>query len=166
MIKSGTYEEYKNSLLNVARLTHKDNSILIDFKIVGSNCYNSVYYIQRDGTKDLLKEENFFVDDVFYSEFLEKLIGEYYSNMKIAFNDSIDINEDGLYTYRIITDDNDMLSVDGISLERAKGFMKLVKENSDNNIFYNDKALATWNITMILVGGIGLSFILLSLILS
>lgn len=166
MIKKDIYEEYKNSLLNVARLTHKDNSILIDFKVVGSDCYNSVYYIQRDGTKDLLKEENFLVDDAFYGEFLENLINEYYSNMKIAFNDSIDINEDGLYTYRIVTEDNDMLSVDGISLERAKSLMSLVNRSSDNNIFLNDKALATWNITMFLVSGIGLSFILLSLILS
>lgn len=166
MIKKGTYEEYKNSLLNIARLTHKDNSILIDFKIVGSNCYSSVYYIQRDGTKDLFKEESFLVNEEFYSEFLERLINEYYNNMEIAFNDSIDINDDGLYTYRLVTDDNDMLSVDGISLEYAKSLMRLVNRNSDNSIFNNDKALATWNIAMFLVSGIGLSFILLSLILS
>ena len=56
-----------------------------------------------------------------------------------------------------------MLSVDGISLEYAKHLMDIT--NKDINILDNDKALATWNITMFLVVGIGLSFILLSLIL-
>lgn len=163
MLNKEKYEEYKNSLLNIARLTHKDNSILIDFSIVGNECFNNVNYIQRDGTKDLLEKESFVVDDDFYDEFLEKFICEYYSNMDIAFNDSIDINEDGLYTYRVITEDNDMLSVDGISLEYAKHLMRMI--NKKNNILDNEKALATWNITTFLVCGIGLSFIFLSLIL-
>lgn len=163
MIIKDKYEEYKNSLLNAARLTHKDNSILIDFNIVGGECFNNVSYIQRDGTKDLLEKETFVVDKDFYNDFLEKLICEYYNNMDVAFNDSIDINEDGLYTYRVITEDNDMLSVDGISLEYAKKLMNLI--NKEENILDNEKALATWNITMILVFGIGLSFIFLSLLL-
>lgn len=163
MIKVDKYAEYRNSLLNIARLTHKDNSILIDFSIVGDKCFNEVSYIQRDGTKDLLEKETFDADKYFYDDFLEKFICDFYTKMAVAFEDSIDINEDGLYTYRIITEDNDMLSVDGISLEYAKHLMDIT--NKDINILDNDKALATWNITMFLVVCIGLSFILLSLIL-
>lgn len=165
MVKKDTYEEYKNSLLNIARLTHKDNSILINFEVVGTTCYNRVYYIQRDGSKDLLKEEVFNVDEMFYQEFLEKFINEYYGNMDIAFSDNINMNEDDLYTYRVVTEDNDMLSVDGISLEYAKSLMKLVNIDSNNNVLENEKALATWNITAILICGISLSFMILSLIL-
>ena len=166
MIKKQMYDEYRNSLLNIARLTRNDNSILIDFKIVGNNCDNTVYYIQRDGTKDLLKEQNFELCDSFYIEFLEKFILEYYDNMDVMFNDNIDINEDELYTYRVITEQNDMLSVDGISLDYAKRLMKLVNKSRDNIIFDNNKAIVTWNIAAILISGIGLSFIILSVLLS
>ena len=42
MIDRVKYEEYIESLLNVARLTTKENSVLINFDILGDTCSNVV----------------------------------------------------------------------------------------------------------------------------
>lgn len=168
MIEKEKYEEYKNSLLNIARLTNKENSVLISFEIKEDICINKVNFIQQDGTKDLLKDSNFICDNDFYTDFLEKFIIDYYENMVIAFSDNIDMNADGKYTYRIVTDDNDMMSVDGISLEYANHLMNLVNKEDKgiSSISKDEVGGATAIATLILVGGIGLSLLLMVMMFS
>lgn len=121
------YNQYLETLLNIARLTNKENSILINFEVNENKCLNKVCYLQRNGTKDELKNEEFIYDKTFQNLFLEKLVIKYCENMSIALQDNIDIDKDGKYTYRIITEDNDMLTIDGITLEYAKKLMNLTK---------------------------------------
>lgn len=170
MIDKIKYEEYRESLLNIARLTNKGNSILINFNIKDDTCTNVVSFIQQDGTKDVLKDSVFACDDEFYKEFLEKFIEDYYGNMVIAFNDSIDMNADGKYTYRVITEDNDMLSIDGISFDYANYLMRCIKKKQDEvvdgDISENENGVTTALASLIIIGGIGLSFLIMVLLLS
>lgn len=170
MIGKIDYEEYLESLLNIARLTNKQNSILINFNIKGDICTNVVSFIQLDGTKDILKDSMFECDDEFYKAFLEKFIKEYYETMVVAINDSIDINADGKYTFRVITDDNDMMSIDGISLDYANYLMNLIKKRAndviDEGLDADEKGVTTAFAALLLVGGIGLSFLMMVLLLS
>lgn len=168
MIDKEKYEEYIESLLNIARLTNKENSVLINFEISGETCSNVVSLIQRDGTKDILKDSTFACDDEFYKDFLETFVIKYYDTMVVAFNDSIDISLDGKYSFRVITDDNDMLSINGISLDYANYLMDLTKKRQAKveEIVLNDDGVTTAFATFILVGGIGLAFFIMVLLLS
>lgn len=173
MINKEKYEEYIESLLNAARLTKKENSILISFDILDDHCVNLVEFIQQDGTKDTLKNSTFICDDDFYKNFLEKFVVEYYGNMVIAFNDSIDMNADGKYTYRVITEDNDMLSIDGITLEYANYLMNLVQKRNENdedvileNTLTEESGNVSYIATLLLVSVIGLSFLVMALLIS
>ena len=168
MIDKIKYDEYRESLLNIARLTTKENSILISFGINGETCSNVVSFIQQDGTKDVLKDSEFVCDEDFYKDFLEKFIKEYSETMVVAFNDSIDLNVDGKYTYRVITEDNDMMSINGISLDYANYLMGLTKKKEEvvQDITENESGVATALATFILVGGIGLAFLVMVLLLS
>lgn len=159
------YEDYINSLLNIARLTKKENSVLISFVVDNNRCSNVVNFIQQDGTNDLLENSVFSVDDDFYKNFLEKIVVDYCNNMDVVITDKIDMNEDGKYTFRIITDDNDMLSVDGISIDYANYLVSLMKRENNSNI-NNENGIATVLISVILVFGIGISFFILSLLIS
>jgi hypothetical protein len=88
--------------------------------------------------------------------------------MVVAFNDSIDISLDGKYSFRVITDDNDMLSINGISLDYANYLMDLTKKRQAKveEIVLNDDGVTTAFATFILVGGIGLAFFIMVLLLS
>lgn len=173
MINKEKYEEYIESLLNVARLTKKDNSVLISFNIIDDHCVNLVEFIQQDGTKDTLKDSTFICDDDFYKNFLEKFVVAYYDNMVIAFNDNIDMNADGKYTYRVITEDNDMMSIDGITLEYANYLMDLVKKENEEveevaieNTISEESGNISYIVALLLVGVIGLSFLIMALLVS
>ena len=169
MVDKIKYEEYRESLLNIARLTNKSNSVLINFDIKGDICSNVVSFIQQDGTKDILKDSQFVCDDEFYKDFLEMFIKDYYNNMVVAFNDSIDMNADGKYTYRVITDDNDMMSIDGISLDYANYLMSITKKKNEvveTDLSENEDGVTTAIASLIIIGGIGLSFLVMVLLLS
>lgn len=168
MIDKIKYDEYRESLLNIARLTTKENSILINFEVSGETCSNVVSFIQQDGTKDVLKDSEFVCDEDFYKDFLEKFIREYSETMVVAFNDSVDLNADGKYTYRVITEDNDMMSINGISLDYANYLMGLIKKKIEvvEDITENESGVTTALATFILVGGIGLAFLVMVLLLS
>ena len=169
MINKNNYDEYRESLLNISRLTNKENSILINFSVKDDTCSNVVSFIQQDGTKDVLKDSMFECDDEFYKDFLEKFIVDYYNTMVIAFNDRVDMNADGKCTYRVITDDNDMMSIEGISLDYANYLMGLTKKKQDvveEDIIENENGVTTALATFILVGGIGLAFLVMVLLLS
>ena len=168
MIDKVKYDEYIESLLNIARLTNKENSILINFDISDETCSNVVSFIQRDGTKDILKDSTFVCDDDFYKEFLEKFIIEYYDTMVVAFNDNIDISLNGKYSFRVVTDDNDMLCINGLSLEYANYLMELTKKRQEKveELVLNDDGVTTAFATFIIVGGIGLAILVMVLLLS
>ena len=168
MIDKVKYEEYIESLLNIARLTNKENSVLINFDIFEDTCSNVVSFIQQDGTKDILKDSTFICDDEFYKDFLEKFIIEYYETMVVAFNDNIDISLDGKCSFRVITDDNDMLSINGISVDYANYLMNLARKSQKEveNLILNDDGVTTAFATFIIIGGIGLAFLVMILLLS
>lgn len=171
MIEKEKFEEYKETLLNIARLTKKDNSVIINFKISDDVCHNVVEFIQQDGTKDELENVEFNCDDAFYKDFLEPFLVDYYNNMVVALTDSIDMNSDGKYTYRIITEDNDILCVDGIALNYADYLTNLVKTKSksvieNTEVITKDESGNTSLIYTILVSiGFGLLFILMFMLL-
>ena len=165
------YEDYISSLLNIARLTNKENSVLISFVVDNDKSNNVVNFIQQDGTRDQLKNSVFSNDEKFYKDFLEKFVVDYSNNMEVVLTDKIDMNDDGKYTYRIITDDNDMLSIDGITLEYANYLVSLIKKENqeisrDINEINKESGIATTLISFILVVGIGISFLILSLFIS
>lgn len=162
MIEKDRFEEYIESLLNAARLTTKENSVLINFKVEDNICINTVDFIQRDGTKDTFKNSRFICDEEFYKDFLEKFVLEYYSNMVVAFNDNIDMNSDGKYTYRIVTDDHDMMSIDGITLEYANHLAELIKQNNISN----DAGNVTFIYILFLLGMISMAIVATFLLLS
>lgn len=168
MINKEKYDGYIESLLNAARLTTKENSVLINFNIEEEVCTNTVEFIQQDGTKDTLKKASFICDDEFYKEFLEKFVLAYYNSMVVVVSDSIDMNADNKYTYRIITDDNDLMSIDGITLEYANYLMKLVKtdeERTKKTLTTNEKGNVTFLYTLFLISAIGMVIIATALLL-
>lgn len=174
MVKKKYYDGYVRSLINASRLTNKENSVLINFDFIDDRCINIVEFVQQDGTKDTLKNETFACDDEFY-RLLEKFVVEYYKNMVIAFDDNIDMMSEGKYTYRVVTEDNDMMCINNITLQYANYLRDLVanRDNFDDKeeiveevTIEDEKGNITFITTLFLFVAIFLSFIIMTLLLS
>ena len=125
----GYYDKYLCKVLDVARLTTKDNSVLISFSIKDEKCSSKVELLEQDGTKGLEMSVNFACTESFYTNFLEKLVVEYFDIANVVVTDIIDINDDGRYTFRMLGEENDLFSIDGISDNYAKKLKKLVSDD-------------------------------------
>ena len=166
MVKKKYYDGYVRSLINASRLTNKENSVLINFDFIDDHCINIVEFVQQN--------ETFACDDEFY-RLLEKFVVEYYKNMVIAFDDNIDMMSEGKYTYRVVTEDNDMMCINNITLQYANYLRDLVanRDNFDDKeeiveevTIEDEKGNITFITTLFLFVAIFLSFIIMTLLLS
>ena len=95
--------------------------------------------------------------------------------MVIAFDDNIDMMSEGKYTYRVVTEDNDMMCINNITLQYANYLRDLVanRDNFDDKeeiveevTIEDEKGNITFITTLFLFVAIFLSFIIMTLLLS
>lgn len=125
----GYYEEYLEKVLEIARLTTKDNSILISFTVEDGKCSSKVELLEQNGDRGALKSVNFACTDNFKTNFLEKLVVEYAKTTNVILSDIIDIDGDNQFTFRMVSESNDLFSIDGISKEYALKLKSIVEES-------------------------------------
>lgn len=125
----GYYDEYLEKVLEVARLTTKDNSILIGFTIEDGKCNSKVELLEQNGDRGAVKSVNFAYTETFKTNFLERLVVEYIKTTNVILSDIIDIDGDNQFTFRMVSESNDMFTIDGISKEYALKLKSLVEEN-------------------------------------
>jgi hypothetical protein len=90
--------------------------------------------ISQNGDREEFSDAIFKCDENFYKNFLDVLVRKFIDNNKITVKDVVNLDEDSLVTFRLITENNDLLSIDGLSLEHAKHLSSL-KDKDDNITF-------------------------------
>lgn len=126
-IQEEVYLDYVNNLVNISRLTTKDNSIMFNFKISNGKCLNEITVIDQQGSKKDFEDLVFKCNDVFYDVFLPKLVEELYKNNNIVVKDIVNLDGDEFVALRMISESNDLFSIDGLTKEKAESLLNLVK---------------------------------------
>ena len=132
--KVGYYEEYLKKVLELAKMTTKENSILVSFSIEDGKCRSKVELLEQDGTKGNTKSVSFACTDSFYTNFLEVLVNEYSSTINIVLVDIIDMDGDNQFTFRMVGESNDLFSIDGISKDYAYKLKNIVESVNNKKI--------------------------------
>lgn len=109
------YKEYIDEILEITKLTNKENSILYEIEIEDDQIRFMISFIEYSGDKNILKELLFAKSDKFYTHFLTLLIKKFIESSKVISTDTIDMNEDNKVTYRLILEDNDLFTVNGLT---------------------------------------------------
>jgi hypothetical protein len=156
------YDEYLGKILDIVKMTTKENSILICFNIEDGKCKSKVELLEQDGTVGALKNVNFACTENFYSNFLERLIIEYLKINEVALTDIIDIDGDKKYTFRIVGESNDLFSIDGISKEYALKLKEMVDKPDTENAFINEDGISN-TLSLVMLASL-MTVIILSLI--
>ena len=140
--KIGYYEEYLNKVLELTKMTTKENSILVSFSIEDGKCQSKVELLEQDGTKGDTKSVSFACTDSFYTNFLEVLVKEYSSSIDIVLVDIIDMDGDNQFTFRMVGESNDLFSIDGISKDYAYKLKNIVESIRESKVTINNSSEA------------------------
>lgn len=116
----GYYDGYIKKVLDVACLSTKENSVLIGLTIEDGRCRCTVELLEQNGKKSIGRSVAFSCTDSFYTNFLERLVVEYSDTTNTVVADIVDVDGDDQFTFRMVSENNDMFTVDGISKEYAK----------------------------------------------
>lgn len=121
------YLEYINNLVDIAKLTTKDNSIMFNFKISNNICLCTIDVVGHDGDEKNFEDVEFECNEEFYRDFLPLLVKTLYENSIIILKDIVNLDGDEYVALRMITEYNDLFTIDGLDKEMAEGLLKMIK---------------------------------------
>ena len=129
------YEEYIENILSISALSDKDHYIFYKFNIRDNICYDEVFMLNQSGEKGELGKKNFKVNDNFYEIFIRNLVNKFYDNNSINAKDVI--YNDDIGTFRMITNNEDIFTITGLSKEQNEELLDMLnsknhKENKSN----------------------------------
>ncbi len=131
----GYYDNYIKKVLEVASLSTKENSVLIGLTIDDGKCRSTVEMIEQNGNRGVGKSISFACTDNFYRNFLERLVVEYSKVTNTVVADIVDVDGDDQFTFRMVSENNDMFTVDGISKDYARKLKEKVENPECNKVF-------------------------------
>ena len=123
------YNDYIEKILNIYRLSNKDSSILFNIKLDNLKCYCSMSIIGRSGDKQEFSDVILDLEHNLFPEFLDVLVTKFNRDVRVKVKDIVNLDGDSLVAYRMVTDDNDLFTIDGLSLEDAKHLKDLCSDD-------------------------------------
>ena len=161
-LNEDTYEEYIDKIVNVFRLSSKSRSILFDLKIKDYKALIKLSIISQNGEKEEFTDVILKCDDVFYKKFLIPLVKKVDDNGDVIIKDILNISDNSLVTFRMITRNNDMFSIDGLSEDDANSLMKVINQNEENDagkLISNSAGSGNLMFFLFMIGLLAIAFI-------
>lgn len=132
-LNEDNYSDYIEKIINIFRLSSKESSILFDLKLKDYKCTIKLSIVGQNGEKEEFCDTTLKCDEVFYRDFVDVLIAKFIDNVEVVTKDIVDLDDDpSLVTLRLITLNNDLFSIDGLSNDHAKRLLS-IGENSESN---------------------------------
>lgn len=134
-------KKYLDDVIDISKNSTKDNYIIYDFVIQDDIIKSTICSYNQNGDKKVLRREKLSVDGKFFN-FFTPLI-ESFSKYNNVVNENIsDTDSDNLVTYRLITDNNDQLCIDGLTFQDVS----VVRDSfSNSNVHDKPKTLTLSN---------------------
>lgn len=168
-LEKDNYDEYIENALNIFRLSSKESSIILNIKINNDNCIINLSIINQSGETKNFSDVTFKCDDVFYNDFICNLVRKIYSECDIVKFDSISNDQDDRETFRMITDNNDLFTIEGIDKDKSEGLVSLCSnydEIEDSKVkLLSNVGFGNYSVLILLVIIIILIFILIWMII-
>ena len=121
------YREVIEKIIEISKTSTKENSILYNISVNDNNIQCNVSIVDQLGNSKILFEQNIEIKNKFYY-FLTPLIKSFSENNKILFTDFVDIDADNYVTFRLLTENNDLLTIDKLTFEDTSYVRDLVQK--------------------------------------
>ena len=152
-----SYQEYIEDIINVFRLSKKEKSIMFALTIEKDEALIKLFILNSDGTKESLQDVRLSCKEGFYDQFLKELVQRVQSSVPIVSKDIVNLDEDDLVTLRFITENNDLLTFDGLSQKDAEYLLKL--STSVSQLEFNSQGIVEIGMLLFMISVLTISFI-------
>lgn len=142
MEKKLKYNDYINQIVNIFSLSKKEKSILFEMKIENYMAKMKLFIVSQMGTEEKFRDVFMKCDSSFCHSFLMPLVQKIYCMIPIKKKDIVFSSDESLVTFRLISENNDLFSVDGLSSDDAKSLMKSldnISQKMKEFNFYSDE---------------------------
>ena len=119
-INEDSYDDYIEQVMNIYRLSSKDKSIIGNIKITGKKIIASLSILNSvNGYLNKFTDIVFNHSDSFYDKFIKELVRRMNNECNVSLNDLVTEEDTDDVTYRMITENNDMFTIEGLDRIRA-----------------------------------------------
>ena len=155
-LSGDNYEDYIHKIVDIFQLSSKKSSILFDLKIDNYQGIIRLSVLNQSGERERFQDVALNCDQAFYHDFLMPLVREIYNNGNIATSDIVHEANKDLVTFRMITTNNDLFSVDGLSRDDAKSLLMLCEKSKEETKMHlkipnNEGKGSAWYILLIVI---------------
>ena len=156
------YDDYIEKIFNIFRLSSKNSSIILSVDIVDSKCLIKLKIVSQNGDTKEFSDVTFKCDNAFYNDFLDSLIKRLNDDENFIINDIVNLDKDEFMTFRLVSSNNDLITIDGLTKEQANHLNKLFETDEKNEeILINNSGIANVWIFLLMIVVLVISFILI-----
>ena len=156
------YDDYIEKIFNIFRLSSKNSSIILSVDIVDSKCLIKLKIVSQNGDTKEFSDVTFKCDNAFYNYFLDSLIKRLNDDENFIINDIVNLDKDEFMTFRLVSSNNDLITIDGLTKEQANHLNKLFEtDERKEEILINNSGIANVWIFLLMIVVLVISFILI-----
>ena len=158
------YNNYIEKVLNIYRLSNKDSSILFNIKIENLKCYCSMSIIGINGDKQEFSDVILDFNNTLFPDFLDVLVKKFNEEINVKVKDIVNLDGDSLVAYRMVTENNDLFSIDGLSPEDANHLKEIcngdhLNESTIENKITDNHGIGSFKMFLLMLFIIIISFV-------
>lgn len=117
------YQEFVEQVVNIFRISNLDKYILFSLRFEESTCIMKLSVLRNDGNKQEYEEVKVDSNEPYFYEFLEYLVKQIREHCEITREDIVNLDDDNYVAFRMITNYNDLITMDGLTETQAKKLM-------------------------------------------
>ncbi len=133
------YLEYVERIVNIFKLSTKESSIIFQISINDLNCLIKLSMVKQNGEKEAFRDQTSKCDQNFYDKFVDVLVKKFLEEVKIINKDVVNLDNDNFLTLRLITENNDLFILDGLSENYANHLFNIDGNKEEITFFSNDE---------------------------
>ena len=156
------YDDYIEKIFNIFRLSSKNSSIILSIDIVDSKCLIKLKIVSQNGDTKEFSDVTFKCNNAFYNDFLDSLIKRLNDDENFIINDIVNLDKDEFMTFRLVSSNNDLITIYCLTKEQANQLNKLFEtDEKKEEILINSNGIANVWIFLLMIVVLVISFILI-----
>lgn len=156
------YDDYIEKIFNIFRLSDKENSVVLSISLKKEKCTTKLKIVNKFGDTKEFSDVIFKVTEEIFETFISSLIKRLNDDENFIINDIVNLDKDEYQTFRLVSKNNDLVTIDGLTKEEANKLNKLFEtDEKKEELLINNNGISTSNILILIIIVIIIIFIIL-----